>query len=149
MAHVKDVLDHHVKKRLRHRVCFVCHASDVKLCQVKTLPDVVTEWFVETLDFQNPPSLHKHTRNFAVSIANFLIVAHPGTRQVLLLHPLSTPCARLELLWPALCTGAVLIKRWLTTVVSTNVEPESSKSKAQDFCALIRQLPGTTLTETK
>ena len=55
----------------------------------------------------------------AVSIAMLLIVAHPGMRQVLLLHPLSTPCARLELLWPALCAGAVLIKRWLTTVVST------------------------------
>ena len=76
--------------------------------KVNTLPDVVTECFVATTDFQNQHSLHKPILNCSVSIANFLIVAHPSTPQVLLLHPSSTPGARLELLWPALCTGAVI-----------------------------------------
>ena len=81
------------------------------------------------------------TWSSAVSIAMLLIVAHPGMRQVLLLHPLSTPCARLELLWPALCTGAVFIKRWLTTVVSTNVEPESSKKQRTGFLCVDPSTP--------
>ena len=27
-----------------------------------------------------------------------------------------TPCTCLEMLWPALCTGVILIRRWVTTV---------------------------------
>ena len=45
------------------------------------------------------------------SMSSFGCIAHPGTHsdQVMLLRR-STPCARLELSWPALCTRAVVNK---------------------------------------
>ena len=78
----------------------------------------------------------KSVNNALKNMASFGCIAHPGmhSNQVMLLWG-STPCARLELLWPALCTGAVVDKllvnhsRTRRHSLSTIVSPRSTKNR--------------------